>query len=189
MNLGTEAAREADARLRDLLRRCAGSDSVALQRLYELTAPTLFACLTRMLRRRSLAEEVLQDVFVTIWQHAGHFRPERGRPMTWLMSIARYRAIDLLRHERLGAVLVTDIPQGASVVEESEEDASAFLPGARLLERCLALLTREQRHCLELAFVGGSSHADIARRMGSPLGTVKSWIRRALQSLRVCLES
>ena len=74
-------------------------------------------------------------------------------------------------------------------MEEAREDPAASLPGAGLLERCLALLTQQQRRCLELAFVGGNSHSDVARLVGSPLGTVKSWIRRALQSLRTCLES
>ena len=189
MNPAAEADRELDERLTELLRRCARSDGAALQQLYGLTSPTLFACLTRVLRRRSLAEEALQDVFVTVWQRAAQFRPERGRPMAWLTSIARYRAIDLLRHERLAAVPVADLAEGATPLEEAREDPAALLPGAGLLERCLALLTQQQRRCLELAFVGGNSHSDVARLVGSPLGTVKSWIRRALQSLRTCLES
>jgi len=189
MTGAAEADRELDARLTDLLRRCAQSDGEALQRLYALVSPTLFACLTRMLRRRSLAEEALQDVFVTVWQRAQQFRPERGRAMAWLVAIARYRAIDLLRHERFAAVLVADLPTGTAPGEEPGDDPTAMLAGTGLLERCLALLTREQRHCLELAFVGGNSHADVARLVGSPLGTVKSWIRRGLQSLKACLEA
>jgi RNA polymerase sigma-70 factor, ECF subfamily len=185
----TATDRELDERLTELLRRCARSDGEALQRLYGLAAPRLFACLTRMLRRRSLAEEALQDVFVTIWQRAGQFRPERGRPMAWLTAIARYRAIDLLRHERRVALPVADLPEGAPVAEEIQEDTAAALAGTGLLERCLALLSQQQRQCLELAFVGGNSHADVARLLGSPLGTVKSWIRRGLQSLKACLES
>jgi RNA polymerase sigma-70 factor, ECF subfamily len=189
MGPAAEADRELDERLTDLLRRCAQSDGEALQRLYALVSPALLACLTRMLRRRSLAEEALQDVFITIWQRAQQFRPERGRPMAWLTSIARYRAIDLLRHERYAAVLVADIPEGAPPLEEAREDPPATLPGAALLERCLGLLTQQQRRCLELAFVGGNSHSDVARLVGSPLGTVKSWIRRALQTLKGCLQS
>jgi RNA polymerase sigma-70 factor, ECF subfamily len=184
----TAADRELDERLTDLLSRCAGRDGAALQRLYELVAPRLFAVLARMLRRRSLAEEALQDVFVTIWQRAGQYRPDRGRPLAWLSSIARYRAIDLLRHERLAAVTVADLPAGVSPVDEAQEEPAGTSAGTGLLERCLALLTQQQRHCLELAFVGGNSHADIARLVGSPLGTVKSWIRRGLQSLKACLE-
>jgi RNA polymerase sigma-70 factor, ECF subfamily len=189
MSEAAHTDRELDARLAELLRQCAQSDGEALERLYTLVSPTLFACLIRMLRRRPLAEEALQDVFVTVWQRARQFRPERGRAMAWLIAIARYRAIDLLRHERYAAVSVADLPQGAAPDEEAADGEAATLAGASLLERCLARLTREQRHCLELAFVGGNSHADVARLIGSPLGTVKSWIRRGLQSLRTCLEA
>jgi len=176
-----------EARLQELLDRCAARDAGALQPLYELAAPLLFGCLTRILRRRALAEEALQDVFVTIWQRAAQFSAARGKPMTWMISIARYRAIDLLRHERSAPVLVGELPEQSSEDEPSHE-LGAWWSGSALLERCLALLTDRQRNCLELAFVGGNSHEDIARLTGNPLGTVKSWIRRALQSLRQCLE-
>jgi RNA polymerase sigma-70 factor, ECF subfamily len=178
-----------DEQLQSLLDRCAAADSSALQRLYELASPLLFACLTRILRRRALAEEALQDVFVSIWQRAGQFRAARGRPMAWMISIARYRAIDLLRHERSAPVLVPDLPERAETAEEGKDDSAPWMPAAGLLERCLSLLTERQRNCLELAFVGGNSHEDISRLTGNPLGTVKSWIRRGLQSLRQCLES
>lgn len=187
MTSATQTESDRDAQLQQLLSRCAASDATALERLYELVSPTLFGCLTRMLRRRSVAEEALQDVFITIWQRAGQFRPERGRAMAWLVSIARYRAIDLLRRERLAPALVAEPDEAAVTVEDAPEEG--WLPGAALLERCLELLTREQRHCLELAFVGGNSHEDIAGLIGSPLGTVKSWIRRGLKTLKTCLES
>ena len=110
--------------------------------------------------------------------------------MAWMMSIARYRAIDLLRHERHVPALVPDLPErlAAQPETESEGESPAWLPPSGLLEHCLALLTERQKQCLELAFVGGNSHEDISRLTGSPLGTVKSWIRRGLQSLRQCLE-
>jgi RNA polymerase sigma-70 factor (ECF subfamily) len=178
-----------DQQLQSLLDRCAAADPSALERLYELASPFLFACLTRILRRRALAEEALQDVFVSIWQRAGQFSSARGRPMAWMMSIARYRAIDLLRHERSAPVLVPDLPERAESADDSKDDSTPWMPATGLLERCLALLTDRQRNCLELAFVGGNSHEDISRLTGNPLGTVKSWIRRGLQSLRQCLES
>jgi RNA polymerase sigma-70 factor (ECF subfamily) len=186
----SQAAQSADfdAQLQGLLDRCASADSSALQRLYELASPLLFASLTRILRRRALAEEALQDVFVSIWQRAGQFQATRGRPMAWMMSIARYRAIDLLRRERSAPVLVPDLPESADA-QESENDSISWMPAVGLLERCLSLLTAQQRQCLELAYVGGNSHEDISRLTRSPLGTVKSWIRRGLQSLRQCLES
>jgi RNA polymerase sigma-70 factor, ECF subfamily len=182
------ASTDLDGDLRELLTRCAAADSSALPRLYEIASPILFGCLTRMLRRRALAEEALQDVFVSIWQRATQYSAARGRPMAWMMSIARYRAIDLLRHERSAPVLVPELPERATE-EEASEQAVAWLPASSLLERCLALLSESQRHCLELAFVGGNSHEEISRLTHNPLGTVKSWIRRGLQSLRRCLES
>jgi len=186
-----QSTSEFDEQLRHLLDRCAAAESGALQRLYDLVSPILFACLLRILRRRALAEEALQDVFIGIWQRAGQFSAVRGRPMAWLMSIARYRAIDLLRQERNAPALVAELPErrAADAEPESEGRSAAWLPAGDLLERCLALLSERQTYCLELAFVGGNSHEDIARLTGSPLGTVKSWIRRALLSLRQCLES
>ena len=177
-----------DQQLQSLLDRCAAADSSALERLYELASPLLFAALTRILRRRALAEEALQDVFVSIWQRAAQFQASRGRPMAWMMSIARYRAIDLLRHERSAPVLVPDLPERADSGDD-KEDSGSWMPAAGLLERCLGLLNDQQRSCLELAYVGGNSHEEISRLTGNALGTVKSWIRRGLQSLRKCLES
>ena len=182
-------AADLDQQLQSLLDRCAAADPSALERLYELVSPLLFACLTRILRRRALAEEALQDVFVSIWQRAGQFQTSRGRPMAWMMSIARYRAIDLLRHERSAPVLVPELPERADSADDSKDDSAPWIPAAGLLERCLSLLSDQQRSCLELAYVGGNSHEDISRLTGNPLGTVKSWIRRGLQSLRKCLES
>jgi RNA polymerase sigma-70 factor, ECF subfamily len=186
-----ESQTEFDEHLQSLLDRCAAADSNALQRLYELVSPILFASVSRILRRRALAEEALQDVFISIWQQAGQFTATRGQPMAWMMSIARYRAIDLMRHERFAPTLVAQPPERRTIdaEPESESRSVAWLPSAELMQRCLALLSDQQTHCLELAFVDGQSHEDIAHLMGSPLGTVKSWIRRGLRSLRQCLES
>jgi RNA polymerase sigma-70 factor (ECF subfamily) len=186
-----ESPNEFDELLQSLLGGCAAADSDALKRLYALVSPILFACVTRILRRRALAEEALQDVFISIWQQAGQFTATRGRPMAWMMSIARYRAIDLMRRERFAPMFVAQPPERGTIEAEpdSESGTAGWLPSAELMERCLALLSDKQAHCLELAFVDGCSHEDIARLIGSPLGTVKSWIRRGLRSLRQCLES
>jgi RNA polymerase sigma-70 factor (ECF subfamily) len=185
MNPASESPSEFDEQLQRLLDRCAAADSKALQRLYALVSPMLF------LRRRALAEEALQDVFISIWQQAGQYAAARGRPMAWMMSIARYRAIDLLRRERFAPVLVAQPPEGRTDDSEhdSEGSSAAWLPSAESMKRCFSLLSEQQAHCLELAYLNGNSHEEIARLVSSPLGTVKSWIRRALQSLRQCLES
>jgi RNA polymerase sigma-70 factor (ECF subfamily) len=191
MNPAAESPTELDEQLQSLLGRCAAADADALQRLYALVSPILFACVTRILRRRALAEDALQDVFISIWQQAGQFTAIRGRPMAWMMSIARYRAIDLLRRERYAPTSMAEIPQYRTTGDEPdpERSSTAWLPSGELMERCLALLSDMQTRCLEMAFVDGNSHEDIARLIGSPLGTVKSWIRRGLRSLRQCLES
>jgi RNA polymerase sigma-70 factor (ECF subfamily) len=191
MNPASESPSEFDEQLQRLLDRCAAADSKALQRLYALVSPMLFARITRILRRRALAEEALQDVFISIWQQAGQYAAARGRPMAWMMSIARYRAIDLLRRERFAPVLVAQPPEGRTDDSEhdSEGSSAAWLPSAESMKRGFSLLSEQQAHCLELAYLNGNSHEEIARLVSSPLGTVKSWIRRALQSLRQCLES
>jgi RNA polymerase sigma-70 factor, ECF subfamily len=189
MNPAAESATEFDELLQRLLDRCAAADSDALRRLYALVSPSLFACITRILRRRALAEEALQDVFISIWQQAGQFSAMRGRPMAWMMSIARYRAIDLLRRARFAPTPMAQPSERDTDTESDSEGMSAACrPSAELMKRCLALLSDQQSRCLELAYIDGNSHEDIARLIGSPLGTVKSWIRRALRSLRQCLE-
>jgi RNA polymerase sigma-70 factor (ECF subfamily) len=186
-----ESPTELDERLRWLLSKCAAADSEALQLLYTLVSPILFASIIRILRRPALAEEALQDVFISIWQKAGQFTASRGRPIAWMISIARYRAIDIARRERLAPTLVAELPeeQVAHGEPDSEGGAAAWLPTPNLMKRCLALLSAQQVHCLELAYIDGNSHEDIARLTGTPLGTVKSWIRRALLNLRQCLAS
>ena len=175
--------REATARA--LLLRCAARDDRALEQLYGLVAPLLFGLLTRMLRRRALAEEALQDVFVNIWQRAGQFQGDRGAALAWMIGIARYRAIDLLRHERAAPVLMSALPE---VAADASADAEPPAPAA-LMEQCLGRLTNDQQQCLQFAYVNGRSHQEISQLTGNPLGTVKSWIRRALFALRECLES
>jgi RNA polymerase sigma-70 factor, ECF subfamily len=174
---------EFDALLRELLNECMRGSESALEQLYRIVSPILFASTTRILRNRQVAEDVLQDVFVSIWQHAEQYDPTRGRPITWMLTIARNRAIDQLRSEREKPAQL-DGPEA-----EYREATSVWVASGELLNRCMNLLSGQQRHFLELAFVTGASHQEIAYITGSPLGTVKSGIRRALLRLRRCLES
>jgi|HubBroStandDraft_3_1064219.scaffolds.fasta_scaffold104574_3 RNA polymerase sigma-70 factor (ECF subfamily) len=175
------AAEQYDRELQSLLERCAISDSDALHRLYDLVSPALYACITQILHRRSLAEEALQDVFINIWQRAAQFDATRGRAKSWMMTIARNRAIDILRRERATSELIEE--------PAAQDSAPSWLPSNDVLRHCLDLLTGQQRQVIELAFISGASHQDIALVTGSPLGTVKSRIRRGLRSLRNCLEA
>jgi RNA polymerase sigma-70 factor (ECF subfamily) len=178
-----------DGDLERLLERCARRDPQAFQALYERAAPQLLACLMRILRRRAVAEEALQDVFVSIWERSDQYQSYRGRAMAWLVSVARYRAIDLLRRDARRPALVMDQAELSQVPAEEDPAGEALTArDASALGHCLGQLESQQRRCVELAFVEGRSHADIATVTGSPLGTVKSWVRRGLLSLRRCLE-
>ena len=173
-----------------LLIRCARQDERALAELYPLVAAQLFGLLMRMLRSSALAEEALQDVMVRVWQRADQFAAYRGRAMTWLMSIARYRAIDLLRAQRK-QVTLDEAPEDALVDVATAEFADNVTSqrSRRALDDCLSRLTPHQRKCIALAYVEGYSQDQIANAIDSPLGTVKSWMRRGLNSLKRCLEA
>lgn len=170
--------------LAQLLQRCAARESAAFRLLYDKTSPILFARLLRMLRRRSVAEEALQDVYVRIWERAAQFESHRGRPLAWMVTIARYCAIDLMRRERM--TLVGDDAL-AEVADESAGDPLPDKPDN--FDECIGRLPEHTRNCLALAFVEGRSHDEIARLTANPLGSVKSWIRRGLMSLKACLSS
>lgn len=176
-------------RIESLLGRCALREERALEELYRAVSGQLLAVLLRILRSRALAEEALQDVMVRIWQRADQYVAYRGRPMAWLISIARYRAIDLLRAQRVHDTL--DEAPEAMLADASTENAEP-LASERLqrnLNDCLSRLSRQQQRCISLAYIDGYSQDEIARSIGTPLGTVKSWVRRGLLSLKRCLES
>lgn len=177
-------AQEPDnAALEILLARCARQDSAALEELYRQVSPILLALLLGMLRARDLAEDALQEVFVRVWRQAGQYDAHRGRAMAWLVSIARNRAIDMQRANR-NWVALESVPEPATPALRVESTLTR-----NALERCMQLLSGDQRQCLVLAYQQGLSQDNIATTIGYPLGTVKSWVRRALVSLRQCLES
>lgn len=173
-----------------LLAACARHDRHAFRRLYELTSPQLLASLMRLLRNRAAAEDALQDVFVQVWNRAGQFSSGRGSSWAWLMTIARYRAIDLRRREQRLAAEGADAFEAVAADEEPHDSLMALGRRATAaLDDCLAALQERQRDCILLAYENGMTHAEVAGRIGEPLGSVKSWIRRGLTALRRCLES
>lgn len=177
--------------LAEWLAASARGDEHAFSSLYRACSPQIYALLLRMLKRRDLAEEALQDAFVKIWQNADTYSPDRGAPLTWLMSIARYRALDLLRRRR-PEVSISDESESAyyGVVDTQpqpdarNEEAEAL----RTLQNCLEELQDVQRQSVLMAYYEGYTHSELASRLKAPLGTVKSWVRRGLQRLRECLD-
>ncbi|MBB6095326.1 RNA polymerase sigma-70 factor (ECF subfamily) [Povalibacter uvarum] len=173
-----------------LLGRCALHDQRALAELYEAVSARVLGLLLRMLRNRAVAEEALQDVMVRVWQRSDQYAAYRGRALTWILSIARYRAIDLLRAQRL-QVTLDEVPEEALADPDAEEFSQAVSSqrSRRALDDCMQRLTPEQQRCLSLAYVDGYSQDEIATAIESPLGTVKSWVRRGLASLKRCMDA
>lgn len=180
-----------------LMARAALGERAAFARLYELTAPQLFAIVLRIQRDRALAEELLQEVYVNAWRAMGSFDAAQAQPMTWLGSIARNRAIDSLRRAQ-AQPRTTPLAEPGDDGEPPEPTLADDAPGplqllaraseARELQRCMQGLSAQQRQSVALAFYDGLSHAEVAEHLREPLGTVKSWVRRALASLKGCLE-
>ncbi len=171
------------------LARIPAGDRSALQTVYRLTSAKLFAVALRILDERSEAEDVLQDVYLTVWRKAGDFDAARGSPMTWLIAIARNRAIDRLRAGRVSrrmapietaADLADDGPAPDSVLANAQQNAR--------LHECLGGLAGHEHQALRAAFFDGNTYEELAQRMNVPLGTMKSWIRRAMIKLKACLD-
>lgn len=178
--------------LAGLLAASAAGDEAAFARLYALSSPKLYAIVVRLLKRRDWAEEALQDVYVRIWQKAETYAPERGTAMAWLATIARYRALDLLRAKR-PEIGESDLDETQSAlvegVESSQSPEDEAVEGTELdrLDNCLKELPDEQRKIVMLSYYEGYTHSELAKKFAAPLGTIKSWTRRGLMRLRDCL--
>ena len=171
------------------LARVASGDRTALRLLYRDTSAKLFGVCLRILRDNGEAEDVLQEVYITVWRHAAAFDPDRASPITWLVAIARNRSIDRLRAgakarrmQPIGDALdVSDAAPSALAQVESGEERK------RLLD-CLGELEPRHAAAIRGAFLDGATYEELAQRVDVPLGTMKSWIRRSLMRLRDCLE-
>jgi len=171
------------------LARIPQGDRAAMQKVYRLTSAKLFGVCLRILGERNEAEDVLQEVYLTVWRKAATFDAGRASPMTWLIAIARNRCIDRLRTTRQSRRMepidaadnVTDNAPPADRALESNE-VTARLHG------CLDTLAERERVALRGAFFDGNTYEEMAARMSVPLGTMKTWIRRAMIKLKSCLE-
>ena len=183
-----------------MLARCGLGDRAAFADLYQATSSHLFAVVLRINRDRAQAEDVLQEVYVKVWRAARTFDAAQSQPLTWLTSIARNGAIDSVRRKQaepqtLSSAFGTDEDSEHSVYDTLEDPTDGPLAllakasEARELATCMQRLTPAQRQSVALAFFDGLSHPEVAQRMRHPLGTVKSWVRRALIALKDCLEN
>ena len=183
-----------------LLGRAGLGDRAAFATLYERTSSHLLGVVLRIQRDRAQAEDILQEVYVNVWRAAQSFDAAQSQPLTWLSSIARNRAIDGLRRTQTqpkfrSTISSTTLDEETDVYDTVASDAPGPLDllsrasDARALSSCMQGLSAQQRQSVALAFFDGLSHAEVAERMHQPLGTVKSWVRRALITLKGCLES
>lgn len=172
--------------LGEILALVAKHDQNAFQRLYRETSGHLYGVLLRMLKHEELAEDVLQETFVKIWRSAHAFSAGKGRPLTWMTSIARHHALDVLRSNTAALrrdsdyAFETDAQSGTSRIEE-------HLIDSQLLAICLQRIEEPARDCVIKAYCEGYTHSELSRHSGAAPGTVKSWIRRALEKLRECV--
>jgi len=178
----------ARARLTEALVRTGEEDAGAFRDLYRMTSAKLFGVCLRICGQKEAAEDVLHEVYLTIWRRAGAFEPGRASPITWLATIARNRAIDWRRAQparpSLPVAAALAQPDPASSAPEMIEAAQR----THRLVQCLEALEPRQRDAIRTAFYDGVTYAELADRSEVPLGTMKSWVRRGLGRLRECLE-
>lgn len=168
-----------------LLARIARADEGALEELYALTAPRVLGLAMKILRDRGSAEETTLDVYAQVWNAAGSFELERGRPMTWILGLTRNRALDRLRSRaRVEERSAFDLDEEPVDQSPGPDEASTWKERSRSVRRALGQLEAEPRALIAAAFFGGFTHREIAARFDMPLGTVKTKIRRGLLHLR-----
>jgi RNA polymerase sigma factor (sigma-70 family) len=181
-----------DAYLMELLDRIAVRDEAALKALYEHVSSKLYGLAVRVVGNREWAEDVLQEAFMTIWRVAADYRASLSPPMAWLGLIVRSRGLDFLRRrtadrsgvtqeldEVLAETLEGDAPNPMDTTQASQQ--------AWALHQCMTRLDMRQREVVSLAYLRDLSHSELAEQLKLPLGTVKTWIRRGLEQLRVCM--
>lgn len=174
------------------LAKTALHDAAAFRSLYQATSPKLFGFALRILGKHELAEEALQDGFVSIWHSAAAYQPHLAAPMTWMATIVRNKALDILRRSE-DAIEIdanefnTDIMNAMQDPQPTAADTVAMTGEARALAHCMAALEGLHRQAIGMAYLHDLSHSEVAQRLSIPVGTVKTWIRRGLERLKSCM--
>lgn len=168
-----------------LLRRVAAQDKAAFAEVYSATSAKLYGIALRILKRRDLADEVVQDTFVRIWQRAGDFDPQKASPISWMCAIARNRALDEVRRKQ--AASIEDHPEVMEFPGADSGDPLVLGEEAAKLKECLERLDPDKRQMVLLAYCEGASRDELAAKYSEPVNTVKTWLRRSLAQLKGCL--
>lgn len=170
-----------------LLSATAQGDQESFAALYKATAGKLYAVSLQMLKHQDRAEDAVQEAYVRIWHNAGEYQQDKGTVLTWMISIVRYRALDMLRATKSRRENSDDSFEES---EHSDSPEAAFYENRERvrIDQCLDHLDGQQRQAIHLAYFGGLTHHEVCDQLASPLGSVKSWIRRGLERLKRCLE-
>ena len=197
--IGVEAQGQRTAQVIDLdglLHAVAQRCPVSFKQLYGLTSHRLYAIVLTINRDRVDSEDVLQEVYLKVWNNCAQFDAHKGRAAAWLAGIAHHAALDSLRRRRarpdshaFAESESADPYEGLACAAASPVDSAVFKQCSRAMQSSLSELPALQRQSLELAFLEGLSHAEVAGRLQQPLGTVKTWVRRSLLRLRPALQA
>ncbi len=189
--MSTDPANDLDAEIA-LLQRVALGDRVSFETLYDRFSGVLFSTAHRVLNNQEAAEDVLQDVFIQIWEKAPLYDPARGKPMTWAVTLTRNKAIDRLRSTVRRNRLHDDVEREAETFAQFDDrssfDALAAGETNQIVRDAIQKLSKDQREAIELAFLSSLTQTEIAERLNEPLGTIKARIRRGMMKLRELLE-
>jgi RNA polymerase sigma-70 factor (ECF subfamily) len=177
----------------DLLRRTGMGDRKSFEQLYDRYCGVLFSTAYRILNQQEAAEDLLQDVFVQIWEKAPMYDPKRGRPLTWVITLTRNRSIDRLRSTQRRQKLSEEVGREAEIADYQSDKSSAdeisLGERNRIVRSAVMQLSPDQRRAIELAFFSGLTQTEIAEKLKEPLGTVKARIRRGMMKLRDLLKA
>jgi RNA polymerase sigma factor (sigma-70 family) len=185
-------ALQTDVELIALIERVAQQDKNSLKHLYDATSSRMYGLALRIVGNREWAEDVLQEAYLSIWKTAANYNVRLSPPLAWLGLIVRSRALDLLRkHIRQGEPQHLDLDDDALENIGSEgptpQDRTQLSEQAWALNQCLEQLDSKQRQAVSLAYLQDLSHSELAVQMRTPLGTIKTWIRRGIEQLRGCM--
>lgn len=187
LQIGTSLVNDRIEDHSSLIVACGRGDRAALQQIYRREAGAMIGVAARIVKRRELAEEVVQESFVAIWRNAARFDPAIGSGRAWLFQIVRNRALNMLRDTSREMPTEQDALNAAVDADADYENVYERLANNSALKRCLDELEPHRRKGVLLAFVEGMSHGEIAAALKVPLGTTKSWLRRSLIALRECM--
>ena len=170
-----------------LVTAVARGDEAAFEQLYEATRAKLYGVLLRILRRPELAEEVMQETYLKVWSTADKFDPTLGSPITWMVAMARNRAIDIMRKK--AEVSLEEGPEALSVAAETPTPLARreMTEDLKLLLACLGKLDPEKQRIVLLAYYSGWSRDQLSRKLDIPVNTIKTWLRRSLLEIRECM--